>query len=167
MEEISSSVMMDRGASAEEIEAVRRVFSEVGVQATIRASYAQLSELPPWMVMALLPLTAFLTGLGAEAGKDAYQRLKGLVKALHAARAASRQPPGNVVLEDADSHAQIALSPKLPDEAFRKLFDLDVDSLPSGPVHFDVERGEWFSFRLKWEAEKQRKRETPPRDAQP
>jgi hypothetical protein len=159
---MNADVTIDRGASQEELEGVAEAFREVGVEASVRAGYVQMSELPPWMVMAFLPLTAFLTALGAELGKDAYKRLGNLIKRLREARARSKQPPGNIILEDSETKIQIVLSLDLSDEALEALFRLDTKSLPSGPVSFDTERGKWVSFQVEWEEKKRTRRETPP-----
>jgi hypothetical protein len=111
----------------------------------VRRTYVAFSELPPWMVLAALPLTAFLTALGAEAGKEAFQRLKKLVKDIHAARSASKLPPGNILLEDNSTHIQIVLSLNLPDEAYEKLLQLDPSAFRQGPIHYDTERRRWYS----------------------
>ena len=72
---IPAEVIIDKGSSEAEADGVRAAFADAGVEASVRADYVQLSELPPWMVMALVPVTDFLT----EASKDAYKKLKELI----------------------------------------------------------------------------------------
>jgi hypothetical protein len=144
---IEAEVTIDRGASPSELEGVAAAFRAVGIEPAVRAGYVQLSELPPWMVMAFLPITAFLTALGAEAGKDAYRRIKDLVQRVRDARAESKQPPGNFILEDTETKVQVVLGLGLIDEAYEALIRLDLHSLAPGPVFYDRTRGQWVSAK--------------------
>ncbi|WP_409238213.1 hypothetical protein [Streptomyces sp. PA5.6] len=113
----------------------------------------------PWIVLASLPLQAFLTGLGAEAVKDAYDAFKGVVR--RTARPESRTPvapPGAqqarpegavarpIVLQDASTGLDIVLEPDLPAEAYERLTALDLTEFAVGPLHYDRDRGSWRSL---------------------
>ncbi|MFD6431974.1 hypothetical protein [Streptomyces venezuelae] len=113
----------------------------------------------PWIVLASLPLQAFLTGLGAEAVKDAYEAFKGVVR--RTARPASRTPAPAlapdardsreggaarpIVLQDASTGLDIVLEPDLPAEAYERLTALDLTEFAVGPLHYDRDRGRWRS----------------------
>ncbi|MEU5686245.1 hypothetical protein [Streptomyces venezuelae] len=103
----------------------------------------------PWIVLASLPLQAFLTGLGAEAVKDAYEAFKGVVR--RTARPEVREPRAEgaarpIVLQDASSGLDIVLEPDLPAEAYERLTTLDLAEFAVGPLHYDRDRGRWRSL---------------------
>ncbi|MFD4629253.1 hypothetical protein ACFVYR_05030 [Streptomyces sp. NPDC058284] len=104
----------------------------------------------PWIVLASLPLQAFLSGLGAEAVKDAYASFRGVVR--RTARPATPADPGAgrcgvrpVVLQDAASGLDVVLEPDLPAEAYERLVALDLTGFAVGPVHYDRAQGRWRS----------------------
>ncbi|MFF1376241.1 hypothetical protein [Streptomyces sp. NPDC058308] len=106
----------------------------------------------PWIVLASLPLQAFLSGLGAEAVKDAYDTFKGVVR--RTARPASPAPGAlddavraarPIVLQDAATGLDVVLEPDLPAEAYALLAALDLTGFTKGPLHYDRARGRWRS----------------------
>ncbi|MEU6822540.1 hypothetical protein ABZ921_18090 [Streptomyces atriruber] len=105
----------------------------------------------PWIVLVSLPLQAFLSGLGAEAVKDAYGAFKGVVRKT--ARPASPEPGAPdeartarpIVLQDAATGLDIVLEPDLPAEAYERLTVLDLTEFAVGPVHYDRDRSRWRS----------------------
>ncbi|WP_369216954.1 hypothetical protein [Streptomyces flavofungini] len=101
----------------------------------------------PWLVLASLPLQAFLSGLGAEAVKDAYAAFKGLVRKL--ARPASPDDPGEarpLLLQDPVGGLSIVLEADLPAEAYERLVGLDLTAFSTGPLHYDRAQGRWRSI---------------------
>lgn len=105
----------------------------------------------PWIVLASLPLQAFLSGLGAEAVKDAYDAFKGVVRRV--ARPASPAPgtlgdareARPMVLRDAVTGLDVVLEPDLPSEAYETLTALDLTEFAVGPLHYDRAQGRWRS----------------------
>ncbi|AZM56193.1 hypothetical protein DMA15_29340 [Streptomyces sp. WAC 01529] len=99
----------------------------------------------PWIVLASLPLQAFLSGLGAEAVKDAYAAFKGVVR--RTARPASATDGGArpLVLQDPAGGLSIVLEPDLPAEAYESLVALDLAKFTVGPLHYDRAQGRWRS----------------------
>jgi hypothetical protein len=101
-----------------------------------------------WLVLASLPLQAFLKGLGDAAVKDAYTGLKGLVGRLHKGENATLSAvtaPAPLVLSDIDSGLRIVFDADLPVEAYRQLRELDLSTFRIGPLHYDVARQRWRS----------------------
>jgi hypothetical protein len=125
-------------ASAEEI---RKVVDD-GVRRALRPLEASPSspyeaELAwMWQVVVAVPLTAFLTSLMTEAGKDAYVALGDLVRRLARAAARRHGPSApetrTVELRDADSGLTVTLPDWLPDEAYRELVTVTLPPLPDG-----------------------------------
>ena len=101
-----------------------------------------------WLVLASLPLQAFLSGLGGEAVKDAYAGLKKLVARLsnhtlgNHKKAISTVP---LVLADVRTGLRIALDADLPAEAYRQLHELKLADYRTGPLHYDRAGHRWRS----------------------
>ncbi|MDT0440385.1 MULTISPECIES: hypothetical protein [Streptomyces] len=98
-----------------------------------------------WLVLASLPLQAFLSGIGAEAVKDAYRGLANLVGRLTRRSASPGATPRPVVLQDERSGVRVVLEGDLPPEAYRELALLDLSRFALGPVHWDRALGRWRS----------------------
>jgi hypothetical protein len=101
-----------------------------------------------WLVLASLPLQAFLSGLGGEAVKDGYRALKDLVGRLTRCgegSTAPRQAARPLVLHDARTGLQIVLEGDLPQSAYEQLGALDLTRFTVGPLHYDRARGRWRS----------------------
>jgi hypothetical protein len=109
-----------------------------------------------WIVLAVLPLQAFLAALGSKMADDAYAQVRTLVERLAAGRrppagagagagTGAAQPPAPLVLLDRGTGLRIVLEADLPAEAYRKLTALDLSQFGTGPVHYDLARGRWRS----------------------
>jgi hypothetical protein len=101
-----------------------------------------------WIVLAVLPLQAFLAALGSKMADDAYAQVRTLVKRLAAGRhqppgAGPARPPAPLVLVDRGTGLQVVLEADLPAEAYRQLTVLDLSQFNHGPVHYDLGRGRW------------------------
>ena len=120
-------------------------FREFGFDTTFRRTLTHrgLSELS-WLVLAALPLQAFLSGLGSEAVKDIYASVKKLAKNR---TKKNRDTHGAVplVLQDSNSELKIILEPDLPVEAYQQLAGLDLSRYRIGPLHYDRQRKLWRS----------------------
>jgi hypothetical protein len=105
-----------------------------------------------WIVLAVLPLQAFLAALGSKMADDAYAQVRTLVRRLAAGRRqpaeaghGPAQPPAPLVLLDRGTGLRIVLEADLPAEAYRQLTALDLSQFGTGPVHYDLARGRWRS----------------------
>jgi hypothetical protein len=86
------------------------------------------------------PVTAFLGAFTAAAGNDAYKALKAF---LVDARATRRDQL--VLVNDGSQRFGVVLSDRLPDEALRALFELDVGEFASaGTVGWDAKAKRWL-----------------------
>ncbi|MEW2530098.1 hypothetical protein [Streptomyces sp. NPDC047071] len=99
----------------------------------------------PWLVLAALPLQAFLSGLGAEAVRDAYAAFKAAVGRLARRDGAAAAPPRPLVLRDDRSGLSVVLEPDLPAEAYERLLGLDLTAFRVGPLHYDRQQSRWRS----------------------
>ncbi|MGW0843747.1 hypothetical protein ACWD26_27115 [Streptomyces sp. NPDC002787] len=99
-----------------------------------------------WLVLAALPLQAFLSGLGGEAVKDGYRVLKDLVgRLVRPGVTGEDTAPRPLVLQDERTGLRIVLEPGLPQEAYEQLAVLDLTRFSVGPLHYDRALGRWRS----------------------
>lgn len=108
-----------------------------------------------WIVLAVLPLQAFLSELGSKAAEDSYTKLRVLIRRLasgrrtHEAAPPAGQAPVNspapLVLLDSETGLQIVLEADLPGDAYSKLMALDLSQFSIGPLHYDQARHCWRS----------------------
>jgi hypothetical protein len=120
-------------------------FATIDVIATIRLVPTRRSlNGAEWLILAMLPLQSFLSGLGAKLAEDVHCGLKDVV-----GRILGRSSPGRreraLVLQDTATGLQVVLEPDLPIEAYRRLVTLDFSAFHGGPVRYDRIRDVWQS----------------------
>ncbi len=77
---ITADVLLSATVSPEQERAVVEAFGTLGVAARTRVLPVRRGPMElQWLILATLPLHAFLTGLGSKFAEDAYKRLKDLV----------------------------------------------------------------------------------------
>jgi hypothetical protein len=126
-------------------------FSAIGVRASVKV-------LPPrrgpaelqWLVLAVLPLQAFLAALGGQFGDDSYRGLQNAVRYVFRHKEsktadATAVPPRPIVLQDKTTGIQVVLDHDLPTEGYEQLLGLDLSKLRFGPVHYDRDQRRWRS----------------------
>jgi hypothetical protein len=133
------------------------VLSECGADASLETIGVRRGESATltWIVLASLPLQAFLSGLGSKAAEDAYAKLRALVRRLangrrrhEAAPPAEQKLPASpvpMILLDSDTGLQIVLEEDLPSDAYRELVAMDLSKFSFGPLHYDQARHRWRS----------------------
>jgi hypothetical protein len=172
----ATPVIVEFGASDEDIAHVRAAFARAGLTADVNAGYVRLSagDLPPVTYLvdaAKAVLAAFAAGVAAGAGKDAYELLKHLVR--DAIRRPSREHEGRgggtFQIQDRDNGFEILFSGDEPDAAFLNLFELDLEAefAGAGVVAWTEASNKWqrvgaSSFRI--QPGRRRGRLAPPRD---
>jgi hypothetical protein len=125
----------------------------VGALAVLGVS-ARVRVLPPrrgaselqWLILAALPLQAFLTGIGTKIADDVYQGFQDAVrKLLHRQPAGPQSAPRPMVLQDTASGLRVVLDHDLPAEGYRQLLALDLSQYRLGPLHYDRAQRRWRS----------------------
>ncbi|MGH3795774.1 MAG: hypothetical protein ACRDSP_12895 [Pseudonocardiaceae bacterium] len=142
---LSAELLLSSDVTEQQEQDVLTTFSRFGVVTRARRalSHRGPAELE-WLVLAALPLQAFLSGMGAEAVKDVYAGLKRLVGRLPPP-AGPVQHRAPLVLQDARSGVRIVLEPDLPEQAYRQLLGLDLSRYRTGPLHYDRAARRWRS----------------------
>jgi hypothetical protein len=140
---IAADVLVRPGMSTDDEYDVAEAFARIDVAATIRLAPAQRTlNGTQWLVLALLPLQAFLSGLGSKLAEDAYHGLKDIVGRI-LRRSNPRRRERALVLQDTATGLQVVLEPDLPIEAYRRLVTLDLSAFHDGPVRYDRSRNAW------------------------
>ena len=142
---IAADVLVRSGMSTADEYDLAEAFATIGVAATTRLAPTQRTlNGVEWLVLALLPLQAFLSGLGSKLAEDAYHELKDVVdRTLRRSHPQRREQA--LVLQDTATGLQVVLEPDLPIEAYRRLVTLDLSAFRHGPVRYDRSRNAWQS----------------------
>ncbi|MFI7134186.1 hypothetical protein ACIBQ1_51570 [Nonomuraea sp. NPDC050153] len=100
-----------------------------------------------WLILAALPLQAFLSGLGTKIADDGYRGLQKAVRAVIGGRGSvpDSVPGPPVVLQDPATGLQIVLDADLPEEGYQQLVTLDLTQFELGPVRYDRVQRRWRS----------------------
>jgi hypothetical protein len=149
---LTAEVFVTAAISAEEEQAIVEAFRALDVVARTRMVPTRRGlEQLHWLVLATLPLHAFLSGLGSAAAQDVAKGLKRLVSRAVDAKRKTASSEQVLVLQDADTRLQVVLEADLPVEAYQALVALDLSAFRQGPVHYDRQRGRWRSELDEWQ----------------
>ncbi|MCY3801559.1 MAG: hypothetical protein OXG46_08255 [Chloroflexi bacterium] len=149
-DELNIEIVLDAEALPREVAAIEEIARDEGIRGPVSATlfHKSLDELP-WAIYLLAPVSlffsAFLTRVGNEAGRDAYQAVRRLVCRLCAAR---RNKRGSLTVRDSDTFTHIALRPDLPEEAYRQLSQMGPEQLEGGYWMWDFEKNQWGPGKL-------------------
>jgi hypothetical protein len=149
---LAAEVLVTADVSAEEEQAIVETFRALDVTARTRMvpTRRDLEQLQ-WLVLAALPLHAFLSEVGSAAAQDLAQGLKHLVGRVVGAKHKSASSPQVLILQDAATQLQVVLEADLPVEAYQALVTLDLSTFREGPVHYDRQRERWRSELDEWQ----------------
>jgi len=162
---LAAEVLVTAEIPPEQEQAIVEAFGALGVAARARMVPTRrgVGELQ-WLVLAALPLHAFLSALGSTLAEGALQGLKRLVgSVLGVRRDLPSQPPPVLVLQDAATRLQVVLEADLPTEAYQTLLSLDLSNYKKGPLHYDRDGGRWRSELDEW----QERHGSPPEEPKP
>ncbi len=149
---LAADVLITAGVSVEEEQAIIEAFHALDVTACTRMvpTRRDLDQLH-WLVLAALPLHAFLSGLGSAAAQDVAHGLKRLVGQVLGAKHKTESSAQVLVLQDAATRLQVVLEADLPAEAYQALVALDLSAFRQGPVHYDRHQHRWRSELDEWQ----------------
>jgi hypothetical protein len=151
-------VWLGYGTSEEQGKSVREAFSEAGLPVEIRyeSAYPGIGNGAGFTIFIGIfgaALGHFFGGFLSAAGADAYEKAKKLLRTLkedHLRRYPSQPPTseGLLVFKDPKRRAQVNLSTELPDEAWAKLSELDLESREDVAWTWDADKRKWVAFDL-------------------
>jgi|tagenome__1003787_1003787.scaffolds.fasta_scaffold20671269_2 hypothetical protein len=143
---LAAEVLITSEVSAEQEHALVEAFQAVGVAARARMVPTRRGvEEFQWLVLAALPLHAFLSGLGSALAEEASQGIKRLVSRVLGDRRTTASPAPVLVLQDSATRLQVVLEADLPTDAYNALLSLDLATFQRGPLHYDRHAGRWRS----------------------
>lgn len=150
-ESITAEILVTAEISPEDEHAIVDEFTALGVTARARMVLAQrgAGEVQ-WLILATLPLQAFLSALGSSLADGAVQALKRLAGRVRGKKPGATSPGPVLVLQDTATRLQIVLDADLPADAYRALVSLDLSRFRTGPLRYDWHRGEWRSELDEW-----------------
>jgi hypothetical protein len=96
-----------------------------------------------WLVLASLPLSAFLTALGTRLAEDGYAGLHDLVIRIGRHRRRPDRRSQVVLLEDEDTGTFVELDDAVPEDGYRKLLELDLSENVGMTLHYESVTGRW------------------------
>lgn len=159
---LAAEILVTAEVPSEQEQAIIEAFGALGV--AVRARIAPARRGPgelQWLLLAVLPLQAFLSTLGSTFAGEASQALRRLVGRAHGARRETALPRPVLVLQDAATRLQVVLEAGLPSDAYEALLSLDLSNFHKGPLHYDRHRSAWRSELDEW----QQHRDSPPEDS--
>jgi hypothetical protein len=144
---LAAEVLLRAAVTPDQERLLAEVLEESGFPALVRRTLAHREPVDvTWVALVVLPLQAFLSGLGAQAVGGVTKGIRRLV------RSGATDPltvppalPGPLVLQDAASEIRVVLDPGLPPAALDQLLRLDLTDYRLGPVHYDVAQARWRS----------------------
>jgi hypothetical protein len=146
--QVAAEVLLAAEIPPDQEQAIIDAFNALDVAARVRIIPTRrgATELQ-WLLLAMLPLQAFLSTLGSTFGDEASHALKRLVGRAHRSqpKTAARQSVPVLVLQDAVTRLQIVLEADLPADAYKALLSLDLSNFHQGPLHYDQYHGVWRS----------------------
>lgn len=147
----AAQILVSAEFSAAEEQEIVEAFRALDVAVRIRMVPARRGlEQLQWLVLAALPLHAFLSGLGSAAAQDVAQALKRLVGVL-SAKNRTESSAQVLVLQDVATQLRVVLEADLPAEAYQALVALDLSAFRQGPVHYDRHQRRWRSELDEWQ----------------
>jgi len=143
---ITTELLLSRRLSATDEQDVVAFFGRFGAISRHRRVRAHRGAAIDWLVLAALPLQAFLQNLGTLTGGDAYVAFKSFIARLshhepHPHQEATKVRP--IILQDANSGLRVMIEFGLPEIAYTQLHQLNLAQFSSGPIHFDRNLGCW------------------------
>jgi len=144
---LTADLFTDGQLSADRADLIADALTALGVfvQVKILPRRRGASDLQ-WLVLAVLPLQAFLTSIGSNFADDTCKGFQAAVrKLLHREQAAEQAAARPMVLQDTDSGLRIVLGHDLPANGYQQLLRLDLSRFRLGPLHYDLAEQRWRS----------------------
>jgi hypothetical protein len=154
-EQLKAEVLVAATVSPEQEQQIAEAFRSFDVVTRTRVVPARrgVGEWQ-WLVLASLPLQAFVSALASRFAEDAHAGLKRLVGQVLGGQPEARGPEQVLVLQDPVSRLQVVLEADLPTEACQQLVAFDFATVRRGPLHYDRQRRAWRSELHEWEQRK-------------
>jgi hypothetical protein len=149
---VKAEVLIAAGMSKAHQLDIIEAFTMAGIDAHARVipAHRGAGELQ-WLVLAALPLQAFLSGLGSAMAESVSHVLNRIVRKISQTEHPATQSNRVLILQDAGTRLQIVLEADLPSQAYDALMSVDLSKYRTGPLHYDQQRHEWRSELDEWQ----------------
>jgi len=134
--------------SDKEVQALEQVFRWAEIPVLVDEEIARFSVDSPWVMYVSAPLSWFsgrFTRVGEDAPAD--QLGAGLATFIGQVSEVFKAPDGSVVFTDEETAVMVALTPELPEGAYRELLEVDLPRVEGERISWDDEQGGWFTLR--------------------
>jgi hypothetical protein len=151
-QQLIAEVLVADTVSADREQRIAEAFRSLEITARTRVvpTRRSLGDVQ-WLVLALVPLQAFLSGLGSIMAEDAHRALRRLVGQVLKEGSEVQEPDQVLVLQDSVTRMQVVLEADLPADAYQQLIALNFSQIRHGPIHYDRQRRAWRSELDEWE----------------
>jgi hypothetical protein len=142
-----ADIFLDEQIPPEQQDLITGALAALGVSVRVRIMPRRraASDLQ-WLVLAALPLQAFLSSIGTDIANNAYEHFQDAVRTLLHRKHPDQTPATRpIVLQDTTTGLQIILNHDLPADGYRQLLTLDLSPFRLGPLHYDLARHRWRS----------------------
>ena len=140
-----ADILIDEEISPEQEDLLTGALAALGVSVQVRIMPRRRSADLPWLVLAALPLQAFLSSVGTDIADSAYERFQDAARTLLRRKYPGQAAARPMVLQDSASGLQIILDHDLPAEGYQQLLTLDLSPFRLGPLHYDRAQHRWRS----------------------
>jgi hypothetical protein len=140
---VDAELVVSRLLSPDDVADIQDAFRGFGVTTSARTAPRRRGQELTWLVLVSLPLSGFLTTLGASMAEEAHKGLCRLVRRVLGRGEALPDRARALVLEDRTSGAFVVLDLDLPDEAYSALFSTDLDT--GATFRFDPAQHRWMA----------------------
>jgi hypothetical protein len=134
--------------TAEEVEALERVFRFAEIPVLVDDEIARFSVESPWVMYLSAPIPWFSSRF-ARASTDAppEELGAGLARFIDQVSGAFRATTGSVVFTEEDSDVMVALVSGLPETAFGALLRVDFEKVEGQRISWEDEHQAWYTLR--------------------
>jgi hypothetical protein len=134
--------------TAPEVEALEQVFRWAEIPVLVEDELARFSLDSPWVMYLEAPLGWFASRFArVPEGAPTEELWPGLSTFVQQVAGAFRASDGSIVFTDEGSEVMIALTDRLPAEAFRELLAVDLPAVEGERISWNEEESAWYSLR--------------------
>lgn len=134
--------------TADEVQALEQVFRWAEIPVLVDEEIARFSVDSPWVLYVSAPIAWFSSRFVRTAAEAPAEELApGLEAFIARVSNAFRADSGSVVFTDEETDVMVALTPDLPETAYRELLEVDLRRVEAERISWDADRRDWFTLR--------------------
>jgi hypothetical protein len=142
---MDADVTISPTLSTDDQDDVMRVFRQLGVSPRVAMARPLRGGELSWLVLASLPLVAFLNTLGTKIAEDGYSGLRDLVLKLSRHDHRRDGSTKSLLLQDERTGTLIELVADLPDDGYQLLLTLNLSENAGARMRYDPKERRWLA----------------------